>query len=32
MNDPREIEAIFTLAKGRMDRMNSARELVWDDE
>jgi hypothetical protein len=30
--DPREIEAIFTLAKGRMDRMNSARELVWDDE
>jgi hypothetical protein len=30
--DPKEIEALFTLAKGRIERMESAAELVWDDE
>lgn len=30
--DPKEIEAIFTLAKIRMSRVESAQELVWEDE
>jgi hypothetical protein len=30
--DPKEIEAIFTLAKIRMSRVESAQELVWEDD
>jgi transcriptional regulator with XRE-family HTH domain len=30
--DQKEIEALFVLAKGRMSKMESTQELVWEDE